>query len=718
MNYLEYGALIADHLDFAYYICDVETYELLYFSKAGYEFCGFQDHSGYQGQKCYKIIQGRDEPCPFCPNRKLSEGQAYRWEHHNEKNDMWFDISDSLMRIENRLCCLAVVRNITARKKNTRQFEQMTAEDILVYCLHTMPKEPDLNASVNLFLEALCGYHQADRAYIFELDWKRQTLSNTFEWCRPGVSSEKDRLQNLPLETVDRWMKKFMDVGEFSISSLEHEVSPDSEEYHLLELQGVQSLLAAPLLQDGEIAGFVGVDNPTRERDNLMLLRSVSECVLEDLEKRRLMAELEYLSYIDTLTGLKNRNRYARALKDFDSRPPGTLGIITLDINGLKSINETHGQNYGDNVIKKTGELLQCVLPDAVFRTSGNEFTALCADMSREAFQDAVVTLRAGFDANRDFHVSIGCAWGAGEIDINGLIQQADELRRAEKQSYYHTVLREGRTVSRSGFADEVLREIENQKFAVFYQPQVDIKTNRVIGAEALVRKRDEDGNLIPPGKFIPFYEAGGVIGHIDLYVMRAACAALRRWLDKGYCLHLSVNFSRITLLEPDIVETIRAICTEHQVPPSVITIEVTESISKMEHGRLTELVASLTSAGFTISLDDFGSQYSNLAILAEMDFDEVKFDKTLVSALEDSPKSRVVMENSVRLCRCLEKTTSLAEGIETEGQLGLLRDYGCDYGQGYYFSRPVPPEEFDGFLQKNLTNRKDGGLSPGRDAV
>lgn len=704
MNYLEYGALIAERLGFTYYICDVETYELLYFSKAGYEFCGIKDHSGYQGQTCYKIIQGRDAPCPFCPNRKLTEGQEYRWEHYNEDKDRWFDISDSLLHIENRLCCLVVIRDITARKKNERQFDRMTMEDILSYCLHTLPKEHNLNTAVNLFLEAIGGYHQADRAYIFEFDQKRQTLSNTFEWCRPGVSAEMDNLQNLPLEVVDGWFRKFKAAGEFSISSLDHDIVPDSEEYRILELQGIQSLLAVPLFQEGEIAGFLGVDNPTRERGNLMLLRSVSECVLEDLEKRRLIAELEYLSYIDILTGLKNRNQYARVLKDFDHRPPDTLGIITLDINGLKNINETYGQSYGDYIVKETGKLLQEVFHNMVFRIGGDEFVALCVDMGQSEFQEAIISLRTEVDSKRDFSVSIGCAWDVGEIDVNKLIQQADALRYAEKQSYYHNVFSEGHIIAHNGFVSEVLQEIADHKFVVFYQPQVDIKTNKIIGAEALVRKKGNDGSLIPPGKFIPFYETGGVIGYVDLYVMRTACTVIRQWRLKGYSLHLSVNFSRITLLEPDIVEKLSAICVENNVQPSAITIEITESISKMDHERLRDLVTRLSSEGFTISLDDFGSQYSNLAILTMVDFNEIKFDKTLVSTLEENHKSRIVMENSVRLCHCLGGMFSLAEGIETKGQMELLREYGCDYGQGYYFSKPVPLEEFNAILQNHLT--------------
>lgn len=700
MDYYQYGSLIADHSGAICYVSDAETYELLYLSKGGCVACGIKDRKDFQGQKCHKILQGLDKPCHFCTNSKLTEGVEYRWEHFNEKMGKWYDSSDSLMRIGGRLCRLEIARDITARKENMRQFDQMTMEDILFRCLHTLTREDDLNVAVNQFLEAVGGHYQAARAYIFEFDMERKSLSNTFEWCQPGVTAEIDNLQNLPLEVVSDWIIKFESSGEFSINSLDSDVEHDSEGYRILEMQGIHSLLAAPLRRDGEIVGFIGVDDPTRASGNLMLLRSVSEFVLEELEKRRLIAELEYLSYIDALTGLKNRNQYARVLKDLDRKPPSTLGVITLDINGLKNTNETHGQAYGDYVIKETGKILKDVLPDAVFRTSGDEFVALCVDMTRDTFQECVMALRAGFDATRDFNVSIGCSWDDGEFDVNSLIQQAEELRYGEKQSYYHSVLSEGRTTVRSGFVGEVLQEIADDRFLVFYQPQVDIKTGKIIGAEALVRKKADDGSLIPPGKFIPFYEVGGVIGHVDLHVLRTACATIRQWQEKSLTLHLSVNFSRVTLLEPDIVEKISAICAENHVPSSAITIEVTESISKMEHGRLRELIAKLTSAGFTISLDDFGSQYSNLAILAEMDFDEIKFDRTLVSTLEENHKSRVVLENSVRLCHSLQGTSSLAEGIETAGQLALLRDYGCDYGQGYYFSKPVSLDEFNVLLR------------------
>lgn len=702
MEYKDYTSLMMDHSGSVGYICDAETYELLYLSKACMELCGLNHPDEYRGRKCYQILQGLDAPCSFCTNQHLSLDSDYVWEHYNENLGKWFDVTDRLVSLEGRLCRLEIARDITARKAELRAMaDQLSLEDVLIRCLNTLTRERNVDAAFHQFLQLVGGYYQANRAYIIEFRLKEQLADNTFEWCAPGVSAEIDFLKDIPLSVMDQWLEKFEAIGEFSINSISEDLPPEAEDRRILEAQGIQSLLAAPLRRDGQIVGFVGVDDPVRHADDLALLRAVSDFMLEELEKRRLLAELEEMSYIDVLTGLNNRNRYTRVLREYESAPPQTLGVIILDVNGLRAINDTQGFAYGDQVLKRIADILRRHFPRHIYRIGGDEFTVLCENISREDFRQQVVQLRAAFDGDQLCDVSIGFAWNedADSLDVNALRYHAHEMRRAEKQSYYHTVLNEGREVSLTGIAGEVLQEIAEGRFIVYYQPQVNIRTGAVVGAEALVRKTAEDGSLIPPGKFIPFYEVSGVISHVDLFVLRTSCATLRRWKEQGHQLHISVNFSRATLLEPHIVDVISGICAEEQVSPSSLTIEVTESIGKMDSEYLRELVGKLKAAGFSISLDDFGSQYSNLAILAAMDFDEIKFDRSLVSTLEENKKSRLVIESSLGLCRAMDGTSSLAEGIETKGQLELLTSYQCDYGQGYYFSRPIPLDEFDTFL-------------------
>lgn len=697
-QYDAYNTQVVDHSNSICYITDIDNYELLHLTKAGMDIHGMKGPEDYLGKKCYKAIMGLDEPCPFCPNSKLREGQEYRWERYNEHIGKWFDRTSTFIRLNGRNCHLEIARDVTARKEEISLLPgQLTMEDILFRCLHTLTFEKDMDTAVNLFLEAIGGYYQADRTYIFEMDDESQTIRSSFEWCADGVPARFDSVNALPLERVRIWLDKLETGGEFSVSALEDELDVADPLYLDLKADGVHSILMAPLLQNGRIAGLLGVNNPQQKEGNLVLLRSVAGFAQAELERRRLVAELEYMSFTDTLTGLKNRNQFLRVLKAYDFKMPKTIGVIIVDINGLKVINDTHSQSFGDHILRRVGQVVTETVSGSVFRIGGGEFAAICENIGKDAFQQAAVALRSAFDSDRDYSVSIGCAWSEETEDVNALMKQAEELLHADKRSYYHTVLREGRSEASPGsFTSEVLKEVKVGRFVVYYQPQVDIKTGNIIGAEALVRKIAEDGRLIPPNKFIPFYEMEGVVGLVDMFVLDTACATLRRWLDAGYNLHLSVNFSRVTLLETGIVGEMARICRRHSVPTSAITIEVTESISKMDHEQLKQLIQTINGAGFTISLDDFGSQYSNLAILSAMDFDEIKFDRSLVKALEHNRKSQVVMANSVRMCHDLEGTSSLAEGIETKGQLDLLLDYKCDYGQGYYFSKPLPVEEFD----------------------
>lgn len=700
-RYEAYNSQVVEHSNSICYISDLETYELLHLTKAGMDLYGMTKPEDYLGKKCYQVIMGLDEPCPFCTNNKIKEGESYRWERYNENIGKWFDRTSSIIYLDGRPRHLEIGRDITARRQELSPLSgQLSMEDVLFRCLRTLTQEKDMATAVNLFLEGVGGYHQANRAYIFEFDLGRQVLNNTFEWCAPGVSAEIDNLQELPLELVDGWLRKFQSDGEFFISSLDEDVDPDSEEYRILEMQGIQSLMAAPLFRDEVIVGFLGVDDPRRNQGNLTLLRSVSDFVQAELERRRLQDELEHMSFTDTLTGLGNRNLYSRVLREYDTRTPDSLGVIFVDINGMKTINDAHGQSYGDHIIRKTGRIFSESVTGAIFRTGGDEFVALIENLSREDFQAQALALRAAFEQEPECTVSIGCAWREQEENTHSILLQAGELLAADKHAYYLTALKEGRRLDSSGISSEVLQEIEDGRFVVYYQPQVNIQTGRIIGAEALVRKKAEDGSLIPPTKFIPLYELEGVIGYVDLFVLESSCIRMKQWLEQGYDIHLSVNFSRITLLEPDIVNTITQLCQKHGIATSSITIEVTESISKMDHQQLKELIDAINQAGFTISLDDFGSQYSNLAILSAMDFDEIKFDRSLVETLEHNYKSQVVMENSVRMCRALEGTVSLAEGIETKGQLELLSDYQCDHGQGYFFSKPIPAEDFQRLLE------------------
>lgn len=250
---------------------------------------------------------------------------------------------------------------------------------------------------------------------------------------------------------------------------------------------------------------------------------------------------------------------------------------------------------------------------------------------------------------------------------------------------------------------DYLNKKVTDDRFKVYYQPQVELKTNHIIGAEALIRKIDNNGRVILPNEFIPYYEAKGMIRDIDLFVLETVCKDIKRWEASGLQPRISVNFSRATLMEADIVKKIIEVCKIYDVDPSVITIEVTESLEKMNGEELHILIAELSKAGFETSLDDFGSKYSNLSILTEMYFDEIKLDKSLTAGIENNRKNQIVVKNISNMCRELGEMRLLAEGIETEEQKERLYYYQYEYGQGFYFYRPMTQEIFDEVLKQNM---------------
>lgn len=708
--------LIINQQNLVAYATDTDTNEIIYMTQAAASLYGFEHVQDTYGKKCYELIQGLDSVCPFCTNSKLVPGQPYHWEHYNEKLQMWFDITDILVMYEGKYCRLEIARDVTAQKeKFDRVSNRLTVEETLVDCIQTLSSEADVNAAVNRFLEIIGRFYAADRAYIFE--YRKNQIKNTFEWCAPNIKPQLDLLQEIPIEYIRDWNHKFELDGEFFITSLDRDLEVDSPDYRILKDQGIESLAAAPLKKNGQIIGFLGVDNPMESTGDLSLLRSVCSFVLEEMERRRLIQNLELFSYTDLLTGLQNRNSYIKMLDRLSHQTLRSLGVIYIDINGMKKINDSNGHKYGDRVIKKVADILKSRVENSAYRVGGDEFTVICADIGKQDFQTLTEKLIRDFDRNKEYDVSIGHTWKEGNVSADEEILKADDLMYAEKQRYYHAVL-QGDRMARAGIATELLRDIADHRFGVYYQPQICLKTGRIMGAEALVRKWSKRGTLILPDRFIPHYERERVICHLDLFVFETVCADWQNWKRQGIDTHISSNFSRVTLMASDIVTQIKQICRKYEVPAEKITIEVTESISKLEPQQLIDLMNQIVAEGFSVSLDDFGSKYSNLSILTTLDFNEIKFDKSLVDKLSSDAKSRIVMKNTMQICRELPMTRSLAEGIETVEQLDLLHQYHCDYGQGYYFAKPMSAESFLALLKKEQMLGTSVWIQSGHDGT
>lgn len=678
------------------YLSTLDTYELLYMNDKTLHALGLPEDYDYNGKKCHQVLQGKDSPCEFCTNSLLSKDKTYHWKYYNPVIGGDFLVSDKLIDFDGRLVRFEVATEITQELEQQRQLmDRLGTEETLLKGIQILSENHDIREAVDKLLEAVTEYYLGDRGYIFEFDYAAQTASNTYEWCRDGVTSEMGHLQDVPLEELSEWIATYESKGEFYISSLEKEVSRDAVQYKKLSAQNISSLVTAPMKREGRITGFIGVDNPRTHLNDPGLLKSITYFIIEDFEKRELLEMMERMSYYDILTQVYNRNKYTKVLRELAGRTVESVGIVYMDLNGLKLANDTYGHNYGDYLIKKSAALLKSYFSDNIFRLGGDEFLVLCIDVDKAEFEDTVGRLRDEVGQHKEINASIGSIWTRDTSNMEEQVAYADELMYAEKQSYYKATLASdyNRNIM---LARELLEAIGRGDFVVYLQPKVDLDSGLLIGAEALVRRQNADGSLIMPDWFIPQYESEHIIRHIDLYVLESVCRTLKGWREQGReLIRISINFSRITLMENDIVKTIREICGRYGISPAYIDIEMTESVGKIRWETLEKLTREFKEAGFSISLDDFGAQYSNLAILSTMEFDNLKLDKSLVRDIERNEKSRLIIEHAISLCRQFKDTTSVAEGIENEQQMQLLHDSKCDVGQGYYFSRPLSIGEF-----------------------
>lgn len=411
--------------------------------------------------------------------------------------------------------------------------------------------------------------------------------------------------------------------------------------------------------------------------------------------------QVKYLNKMDQLTGVGNHRSYLNRLTQIYEQKVSGFGILVMDIDSLNVVNSTYGRQWGDFVLIHTAEVLKTFFGEEVYRIGEDEFIAFGEKIDEAGFESAVNELSERAKWDEQFQVSLGASYYDGERDVEYHISAANEKMNLAK--LYHYSEREEGVPLENGrkyqtvLSEKLKAEIRDERFQVYLQPQIHLKTGKIGGAEALVRYIDESGNMIYPKAFIDKYESEGLIRHIDMYMLDSVCRLLMKWQSfSTQKINISVNFSRVTLTEEDIVKKMKTVCDKYNVPPCMLTIEITENVGVLGRRELERLLVSLQRTGFSISLDDFGSRYSDLAILSVADFDEIKLDKSLVDKIESKGKSRTIAEYILHMCMDLELTHTVAEGIETVPQREIFKQYGCEFGQGYLFDRPMPVEDFE----------------------
>ncbi|WP_249301922.1 sensor domain-containing phosphodiesterase [Qiania dongpingensis] len=682
------------------YVSDLENYDLLFINEAGKKTFHVDDISG---KKCYKVLQGMDSPCSFCTNGRLKPGENYNWEITNPLTKCHYMLKDRLIEWDGRKARMEIAFDMTQVETEKEKLKYaLDMENMVVECIRILYQGRDLDKAVDQVLRLVGEFLQAERTYIFS--FKDDMLNNDYEWCRQGVEPQKEMLQNLPISIIDRWLPVFSEQKCVVIEDVEAYKDSSPEEYEALKVQNIKSLVVAPMETDGVLTGALGVDNPPAEKIENISAPLQSLCYFLLLAYRRTENErqLSTLSFHDTLTSFYNRNKYMQDLEML-SRENSPVGIVYLDVNGLKEVNDRLGHSEGDRLLIRAADKMKSVFrKDDCYRVGGDEFVIISLNISEEMFGEKVAELRRSFEYEDECRAAIGSRWSDSALNINQIVADADASMYEDKKLFYRKNKKAGRYRHHS---DEVLQlanpvvlqgEIDKQQFVVYLQPKISSSDRTAVGAEALIRYLSKDGSLVLPGHFLPVLEEAKTISQIDFYVFDLVCAKIKEWLEGGKrSVPVSVNFSRFSLTQPNFLERLKEICQKHGISPTHLEIEITEYVGDVEGTDISRLITALRGEGFGVTIDDFGTNYANLSLLSAVEFDVLKLDRSMVRDVAENGKTREIIKAIVDICKKM-KIKLVAEGIEKEEQLEALKSCGVELVQGYLFSEPIPIEEYE----------------------
>lgn len=358
------------------YVSDIETYDLLFANEAGKKTFHIDNT---KKNKCYRVIQGFDAPCPFCTNHLLSMDETYSWEYTNPLTKRHYLLKDRLMEWEGRLARMEIAFDITETANEKIELKKRLERDnILVDCIRELYRNHDLLAAMNYMLEHIGQMFGAQRAYVFLMEG--DYASNVAEWCQEGIVPQIDNLQNVSLSEFALWIEMFKQQKDIVIENIESLKEKQRAEYEFLKKQDIQSVIMVSIEKGGLLAGSIGLDNPDPSlmSNAVTFLETLRYFVMLAIRRYEDEKMLQRLSYVDTLTSFYNRNRFIEDIEKIE-KETNSIGVIYLDINGLKEVNDHFGHLSGDNLLKRCADIIQKSIEKGSFYRL---VEMICCDMS------------------------------------------------------------------------------------------------------------------------------------------------------------------------------------------------------------------------------------------------------------------------------------------------------------------------------------------------
>ena len=609
-------------------------------------------------------------------------------------------------------------RDITERKGAEERLKRSKAlSDELNKISKLVHSTFDTEGIMTDALEGAARALGADGAWVGLFDNGSQGLSIRFSYNMP--ESLKDRCCSPEEAKGIQYVASHNDAFAFNDLATDTRVNAG-----FWKMFGFSAVLAAPLTVRQNVIGSIMFFRRTHfvyDDADIDFARKLSATFSAGLDnaslyqdRRQMEEEMRQLAHHDTLTGLPNRRLFQDIMNvelKQANRHKKKLAILFLDLDRFKEVNDTFGHNAGDVLLKEAALRLQVVVrgSDTIARIGGDEFNLILADLSRpEDSADIAAKIIRSFQepfsiAGQELRIttSVGISiYPDDSTEVDALLRYADiamyhakENGRNKYQFYDASI--NFRSLERIRLESMLQRSLQLGEMVIYYQPLVDLKTRRVVSAEALARWRHPERGLLEPKEFLPAAEETGFINAIDEWALRTACKQVRVWLDAGNPpVSVIVNLSARRFQEPDLIKKVSAILKDAGVPPGCLDLEITETTAMANVAVTAVRMRELSEMGIGISIDDFGTGYSSLSYLKKLPIERLKIDQSFIQDIPGDPDDRAVVEAVTAMAHNM-KMKVVAEGVETEEQLEFVRRTGCDEMQGFLFSKPLPAEEF-----------------------
>ena len=612
-------------------------------------------------------------------------------------------------------------------RKDEREYEErhQVSDSLIELAFKLIDESKDTDSAINLLIRQVVRQLDLTGIAIMERTHEENGMAIMYQ-C--GLEDNDEAMVGNVINFDDEEWNAIIStfsLGDSLATVVDTTAVEDAVIRKLLLAYGIRSFAGCAFYDKGNFQGIILYIDDNKEHqwtsDEGTTIRAVTNVVSSYLLKMKAYEDasdtVERLTGYDSVTGLYKYEKFLRLTGEFIAQAEhGNYAIAYMDFSNFKYINETYGYETGDKVLKDMADAIVSYKDVVIYasRVFSDNMVALLnvkdydeAGLRRD-FERAVKKFTGKIQKEYiDSRIVIDmgvCTFtiSGGPVPIKNIVSNANMARKQTKlpdmpRIIFYDDQMGTRMMNEVAYANDMENAFRNKEFVVYMQPKVNLQSGRIEGAEALIRWRKNDGSIIYPNDFIPVFEKNKSITLLDYYVYDEVCKYMRDRLDKGLpIIRISMNVSRVHLYSiDDIIGYVKGLIAKYDIPPKYLEFELTETAFTDKVDDTITLMNRFRELGVLVSMDDFGSGYSSLNVLTKLPLDVLKLDKEFLKDFETDPDEKIIIPSVIDMAKKL-RLSVVCEGVETLEQVNFLRGIGCDFAQGYYYSKPIPRDDFD----------------------